>query len=425
MAHKRTICSTSSTYKRRWFLSASLTSFMIMFCAARVCALQHTSLTPLFNPSRANIVHCRHSSIGSVTTTLYGFSRQGGNRSKGQSQRPQRRSPQGQQPHPTQQVRRNSSKTSSNNKLEKPEIIFSNNHVLVVNKPAGWKSQPGDGGGQNNNNQSSSYVDPKCLLTYLQSQELGGGSQKNFLSPTHRLDQPCTGVLIFAKNGKAASRIQVAWAKRKVKKIYWVVVEGGDDGLDLLISRSKLVNGSGKNPTYQLSGMLKSTGGGKGGGGQRDNKGGGRGSVICKPLPPNQTSVNGDKSNGGFRVCHIEWEHLKTLPTSKQSTNAPRYLLSVSTDTGAKHQVRALLALAGGAPIAGDLRYGDNYSNRGGKVDGPLPDGSVALHARSVFLPTVSLGGMEFLLDKPFVGNIPGRWREFFGVREQDVKGLR
>eukprot|EP00985_Skeletonema_marinoi_P017506 scaffold9608_cov99-Skeletonema_marinoi.AAC.1 len=124
-----------------------------MFCAARVCALQHTSLTPLFNPSRANIVHCRHSSIRIVTTTLYGFSRQGGNRSKRQTQRPQRRSPQAQQPHPTQQVRRNSSKTSSNNKLEKPEIIFSNNHVLVVNKPAGWKSQPGDGGGQNNDNQ--------------------------------------------------------------------------------------------------------------------------------------------------------------------------------------------------------------------------------------------------------------------------------
>mmetsp|Transcript_27208 Transcript_27208/g.42731 ORF Transcript_27208/g.42731 Transcript_27208/m.42731 type:complete len:441 (-) Transcript_27208:55-1377(-) len=423
MAHKRTIVSNSYRNRRRWLLlSACLKIFMIiMMCAGRISALQ---VIPLFSPSHANR-HCRRSSIRSITTTLHGFSRQGERRSKkGQSQRPQRRTSQTQQPRPTHQVvRRNSSKTSSNHhKLEKPEIIFSNNHVLVVNKPAGWKSQPGDGGGgqNNNNNQNSSnYVDPKCLLTYLQFQELGGGSQKNFLSPTHRLDQPCTGVLIFAKNGKAASRVQVAWAKRKVKKIYWVVVEGGDDGLDLLISRSKLVNDNERNPTYQLSGMLKSTGGGP-----RGNKGGGRGSVICKPLPPNQTSLNSDKSNGGFRVCHIEWKHLKTLPTSKHSTNAPKYLLSVSTDTGAKHQVRALLALAGGAPIAGDLRYGDNYSNRGGKVDGPLPDGSVALHARSVFLPTVSLGGMEFLVEKPFVGNMPGRWREWFGVREQDVKGL-
>ena len=396
---------------------------MIMFCAARICALQHASqLLPLFNPSRSAI-HYRHSLIRSVTT-LYGFSRQGEkNRSNNvQSQRPNRRSPSTQQPNLTQQqVRRNSSKTSTN-KLEKPEIIFSNNHVLVVNKPAGWKSQPGDGGRQNNSNQSTGSIDPKCLLTYLQSQELGGGSLNNFLSPTHRLDQPCTGVLIFAKNGKAASRVQVAWAKRKVKKIYWVVVEGGEN-LDFLISRSKLVKGSGKKPTYQLSGMIKGSGGGRGRGGPRGNKGG---SVICKPLPPNQASLDEDKSNGGFRVCHIEWEHLKTLPTSNHSTNnVPRYLLSVSTDTGAKHQVRALLAFAGGAPIAGDLRYGDNYSNRGGRVEGPLPDGSVALHARSVFLPTVSLGGMEFLEDKPFTANLPGRWKEFFGIGEQDVKGLR
>lgn len=116
-----------------------------------------------------------------------------------------------------------------------------------------------------------------------------------------------------------------------------------------------------------------------------------------------------------------------TLPTSKQSTNT-RYLLSVATDTGAKHQVRSLLALAGGTPIAGDLRYGDNNNisnRRGGRVDAPLPDGSVALHARSVFLPSVSLGGMEFLKDQPFVASLPSRWRQYFGISEQDVEGLR
>ena len=127
-----------------------------------------------------------------------------------------------------------------------------------MNKPAGWKSQPGDGGGGGNNN----AIDPKCLLTYLQSQELGGGSLNNFLIPTHRLDQPCTGVLIFAKNGKAASRVQVAWAKRKVKKVYWVVVDGGPNGIDFLISQSKLLHSRGKKSVYQLSGMLKSSGGG-------------------------------------------------------------------------------------------------------------------------------------------------------------------
>jgi len=332
----------------------------------------------------------------------------------------------------SQQSRKYSSKLTAP-RLERPEVIFSNNHLLVMNKSAGWKSQPGNGGGKNNS-QISAGPDPKCLLTYLKSQSLGGGSMNDFLIPTHRLDQPCTGVLIFAKNGKAASRVQVAWAKRKVKKCYWVVVEGGSvgkgmDGLELLRSRSVYLNGSGNANTYQLSALLKSTGG-KGGsarGGRSKNSG----SVTVRPLPANDSSSDAP-NNGNGRVCHIEWEHLLNLPVKASSPNT-RHLLSVTTDTGAKHQVRALLAIAGGAPIAGDLRYGNNINSqfyntrcefRQGRVDKPLPDGSVALHARSVFLPTVSLGGLDFLAKKPFAASIPKRWRSFFGISEDDVRRL-
>lgn len=342
-----------------------------------------------------------------------------------QTQQQQHTPPRTQQRPPIQQQRRQS---TSSPKLEPPEIIYSNNHLLVVNKPAGWKSQPGDGGGTGS---MSNAVDPKCLLTYLQNQSLGGGSQKNFISPTHRLDQPCTGALIFAKNGKAASRVQVAWAKRNVKKCYWVVVEGGigngggrTNGLELLQSRSMQLKQRG---LYQMSAVLK-TGGGKGrgtSGNTGSNKPAGGGSVTVSPVPPNLTSKDiGDVKHG--RICHIEWKHLLALPSSRNSPSN-RHLLSVTTDTGAKHQIRAMLALAGGAPISGDLRYGNNVSNinqSGGRVSQPLPDGSVALHARSVFLPTVSLGGMEFLKEEPFVAPIPTRWRDFFGICEEDVRHL-
>lgn len=347
---------------------------------------------------------------------------------------------------PPQQNKPHSTNTNLKGpKLEIPEVIFSNNHLVVVNKPAGWKSQPGDGGGGGSNNDGR-YSDPKCLLTYLKSQSLGGGSQKDFISPTHRLDQPCTGVLIFAKNGKAASRVQVAWSKQKVQKCYWVVVEGGMsgsaklDGLELLRSRSVRLSGNGdkgqKTNTHRLSAILKSSAGSKGrnarGRGGRSNNNAG-GSVTVKPLPRNLSSSDDGSADG--RVCHIEWEHLLSL-RAKAPSSSTRHLLSVTTDTGAKHQVRALLALAGGTPIAGDLRYGNSnqrhksqYSDessryREGVVDRPLPDASVALHARKVFLPTVSLGGMDFLKDDPFLANLPNSWRDFFGICEDDVKGL-
>ncbi|KAL7535313.1 hypothetical protein ACHAWF_005129 [Thalassiosira exigua] len=323
------------------------------------------------------------------------------------------------QPTPIRRPRQDDRRfTTKSTPLERPNIIFSNNHLLVVNKPAGWKSQPGDG--------VIGRADPKCLLTYLKSQFLGGGSKRDFLIPTHRLDQPCTGVLIFAKNGKAASRVQVAWSKKRVKKVYWVVVEGGpidrgrgtkgkrDGGLELLRSRSARTDGK----TYLLSARLASAGG-------KGKKARGGGSVVATPLLPD--SMQTERDNNG-RVCHVQWEHLLRLPASNDSSNT-RHLLSVTTDTGAKHQVRALLAF-GGAPLAGDLRYGNRRNSQRqsdeseflqGTVDAPLPDASVALHARSVYMPTVSLGGMEFLEDEPFVADVPEGWTDFFGMRRDEL----
>ncbi|KAL7545044.1 hypothetical protein ACHAWF_008410, partial [Thalassiosira exigua] len=121
------------------------------------------------------------------------------------------------------------------------------------------------------------------------------GSERNFFIPTHRLDQPCTGVYIFTKNDKAACRVQVTWSKKKVKKVYWVVVEGGpigrgrvakgkrDVGLELL--RSQLDRRDGK--VYRLSTRIANVRG-KG----RRSKGG-EGSITTTPLPPDPTDESG------------------------------------------------------------------------------------------------------------------------------------
>ena len=216
-----------------------------------------------------------------------------------------------------------------------------------------------------------------------------------------------------------------------MKKTYWVVVEGSSqttskrndkmNGLELELLIKQSTRTKAKN-IYKLSAILKSTKGKNARGNRRTNNNNAGGSVIVKPLPPNYLSSNDENSKDG-RVCHIEWKHLRALSDE-------RHLLSVTTDTGAKHQVRALLAVAGRSPISGDLRYGNNrntqfnHAAECGRVDQPLRDGSVALHARSISLPTVSLGGMEFLKDEPFVGSIPSRWKDFFGISEDDVRQI-
>jgi hypothetical protein len=44
--------------------------------------------------------------------------------------------------------------------------------------------------------------------------QLGGGSRKDFLKPLHRINQPCSGVLLLGKTSKAASRITTLWKKK-------------------------------------------------------------------------------------------------------------------------------------------------------------------------------------------------------------------
>ena len=110
-------------------------------------------------------------------------------------------------------------------RLHPPSVIYSDNHLLVINKPAGWHAVPNipkqrndDYDNNNNNNNNNNYHEnKKCLLSYLQDKQLGGGSKNDFLVPLHRIDQPCTGILLFGKTSKAASRVTKIWKGKKIK----------------------------------------------------------------------------------------------------------------------------------------------------------------------------------------------------------------
>ncbi len=273
-------------------------------------------------------------------------------------------------------------------RLPEPTVLFTNNHLLLVNKPAGYHSQP--------NESIEMKPSQKCLLSKLKAKELGGGSSKNFLLPMHRLDQPCTGVLLLAKNSKAGTRTGNAFRKHQVKKDYLCVVEGD---LDIMTKQSDIVKSKNGKTMCKLSGVLMPSKGKGGGGNSKQGK-----SVAFKPL------LNKDDSRG--RVCFLEWEHLLTVEGNRKSG---RHLVRVVTGTGAKHQVRAMMAQLAKSPLCGDLRYGASE---------PLPDQSVALHARSLHLPTVSLGEMDMKTLR-FVAPIPSTWSQFFSLKESRIPEIK
>ena len=128
-------------------------------------------------------------------------------------------------------------------------------------------------------------------------------------------------------------------------------------------------------------------------------------------LPIGTHTATGNTSDNG-RICHLEYRQLGSYPDLRLTNAESKVnLIAVRTSTGARHQVRALLSLVGGSPIVGDLRYG---------ADGPMPDQSVALHARFLFMPSVRLGGTDLNM-APFVAPTPHCWTEFFDLTEGEL----
>lgn len=179
------------------------------------------------------------------------------------------------------------------------EIIYEDNHLLVANKPVGLLSQEDHTG------------DPDILTLckeYIKKEYKKPGNV--FLGLLHRLDRPVSGVMMFAKTSKAASRISEQIRQRTVKKKYLAVVGG-----------TPPPNG------YLTHPLLK------------DEK-----TNTVQVVKPNVK---------GAQEAKLMFQRLETVDNL--------HLLEVSLITGRPHQIRVQLSEEG-YPIWGDQKYGS--SNR-------------------------------------------------------------
>lgn len=116
------------------------------------------------------------------------------------------------------------------------DVIYEDNHLLVVNKPAGLLVQ-GDHTG-----------DPTLLdhaKSYIKVKHNKPGEV--FMGLVHRLDRPTSGVVVLARTSKALTRLNQHFKDRGPKKTYWAVVEGtpkSDDCLQHYLKRNAKLNKS-------------------------------------------------------------------------------------------------------------------------------------------------------------------------------------
>jgi len=210
-------------------------------------------------------------------------------------------------------------------------IIYEDNHLLIVNKLPGELVQ-GDKTG-----------DSPLLEDLREYIRLSAAKPGNvFMGLTHRLDRPCSGVLVFAKTSKALERMNEIFREGLAEKIYWAVTEVTPAPFS-----GTLVHSLKKN--------------------EKQNK-----SYIV------------DKGTAGSKEAVLHYKHLQT---------GDRYALSeIQLITGRHHQIRAQLS-ASGWPVKGDLKYGASRSNK---------DGSVHLHALSLtFTHPVKKERMRFTAFPP------------------------
>ena len=197
-------------------------------------------------------------------------------------------------------------KSSTDLKLKESEILFEDNHLIIINKKAGVLVQ-GD------------ITGDTPLLEIVKKYIKNKYSKKGnvFLGLVNRIDRPTSGIVIFAKTSKALSRMNEKLKNRQIRKLYWLFVS------------NKFKSNEGK-----LEGWFKK------------NK------KINKSFYSKEEIYNSKHGLLNYRKIEILDKYSK---------------IEVDLITGRHHQIRCSFSEIG-FPILGDLKYGSKRANKDGGI---------------------------------------------------------
>ena len=103
------------------------------------------------------------------------------------------------------------------------DVIYEDNHLLVLNKPAGILTQPSGTDQLNLEDEAKKWIKVKY-------QKPGNV----FLEAVHRIDKPVSGLVVFCKTSKSLSRLNSTIRAKEAKKTYLAWVEGSLEGSGVL-----------------------------------------------------------------------------------------------------------------------------------------------------------------------------------------------
>ena len=174
------------------------------------------------------------------------------------------------------------------------DILYEDNHLLALNKPAGLLTQP--------SGKTEDNLEMRAKDWIKQTRNKPG---EVFLHATHRLDKPVSGIVLFARTSKGLSRMNEQMRKKSIVKIYHAVI------------------------TKELPAL--------------------QGTLMHHLRHSRLRSVVATSAEHGSRPSLLTYRIIGRLPGM--------FLVEIILETGRYHQIRAQLA-ASGSPILGDARYG-------------------------------------------------------------------
>lgn len=187
------------------------------------------------------------------------------------------------------------------------DILYEDNHLIVLNKPAGMLVQKDKTGNESNLEE--------LVKNYIKEKYKKEGNV--YLGIPHRIDRPTSGAVLMCKSSKSLERINAMFQRREINKVYWAIVKGCPEAThNHLIHYLK--RNEKQNKTY----------------------------VYNNEVP------NSQKAEMNYHVV------------AKSQNYA---LLEVEIITGRHHQIRAQLSHIG-YPIKGDIKYGFDRTNKDGGI---------------------------------------------------------
>lgn len=177
-------------------------------------------------------------------------------------------------------------------------VLYEDNHLLVVNKPAGLLTQPSGTEQDSLEAQAKQWIKAKY-------QKPGNV----FLEAVHRIDKPVSGIVLFAKTSKALSRLNASLREKQSQKVYLALVEGTPPASTAILEH------------YLVHDDFQAR-------------------VV-------------DKQDPNGKLARLEYRIVEKFPG--------KTLVEIILETGRYHQIRVQMA-AIGCPIVGDSRYGGHQT---------------------------------------------------------------